>query len=63
MFMQGEEIGMTDVWLSWEDTVDPQVRQTRHELTFQSKMLLVSSFWYFCLFHMNFIVFSGLPHR
>lgn len=22
--MQGEELGMTDVFISWEDTVDPQ---------------------------------------
>lgn len=25
---QGEEIGMTDVWISWEDTVDPQACRT-----------------------------------
>lgn len=24
----GEEIGMTDVWISWEDTVDPQACRT-----------------------------------
>ncbi|XP_017471230.1 PREDICTED: maltase A3-like [Rhagoletis zephyria] len=28
---QGEEIGMTDVWISWEDTVDPQGCQSNPE--------------------------------
>lgn len=28
---QGEEIGMTDVWISWEDTVDPQACNTNRE--------------------------------
>lgn len=23
-YIQGEELGMTDVYISWEDTVDPQ---------------------------------------
>lgn len=27
----GEELGMTDVWLSWADTVDPQACQTSEE--------------------------------
>ncbi|EDW10123.2 maltase A3 [Drosophila mojavensis] len=25
---QGEELGMTDVWISWEDTIDPQACQS-----------------------------------
>lgn len=28
LIFQGEEIGMTDVWISWEDTVDPQACHT-----------------------------------
>lgn len=24
IIFQGEELGMTDVYISWEDTVDPQ---------------------------------------
>lgn len=28
---QGEEIGMKDVWISWEDTVDPQACQSNEE--------------------------------
>ncbi|KAL7738175.1 hypothetical protein ACLKA6_006514 [Drosophila palustris] len=28
---QGEEIGMTDVWISWEDTVDPQACQSNQQ--------------------------------
>ncbi|EDW31625.1 GL10860 [Drosophila persimilis] len=28
---QGEEMGMTDVFISWEDTVDPQACQTNEE--------------------------------
>ncbi|XP_036334559.1 maltase A3-like [Rhagoletis pomonella] len=27
----GEEIGMTDVWISWQDTVDPQACNSREE--------------------------------
>ncbi|XP_017468120.1 PREDICTED: maltase A3-like [Rhagoletis zephyria] len=29
---QGEEIGMTDVWISWEETVDPQGCQSNPEV-------------------------------
>lgn len=28
----GEEIGMTDVWISWEDTVDPQACQSNPQI-------------------------------
>jgi len=28
---QGEESGMTDVWISWEDTVDPQACQSNEQ--------------------------------
>ncbi|XP_017044414.1 maltase A3 [Drosophila ficusphila] len=28
---QGEEMGMTDVWISWEDTVDPQACQSNEQ--------------------------------
>ncbi|XP_017004721.1 maltase A3 [Drosophila takahashii] len=28
---QGEETGMTDVWISWEDTVDPQACQSNEQ--------------------------------
>lgn len=30
--MQGEEIGMTDVWISWEDTQDPQACRTNPDI-------------------------------
>lgn len=29
---QGEEIGMTDVWISWKDTVDPQACNTNENV-------------------------------
>lgn len=29
---QGEEIGMTDVWMSWNDTVDPQACNSNPEI-------------------------------
>lgn len=32
MYFKGEEIGMTDVFISWEDTVDPQACRTNPDV-------------------------------
>lgn len=33
--LQGEEIGMTDVYISWENTVDPQACRTNPDVFHQ----------------------------
>lgn len=45
---QGEEIGMTDVYISWDDTKDPQACRTNPDVFDQVIFFLVESVQVFC---------------